>query len=94
MYAGAIKKEEKRDDLKIIDLVTTRENAGRISFEDVQQQVRGGQPSPEQLQVLQGAAIGNQVVGVYVESAAAQSPLKRKKAKAKTRKPPAKNQIA
>jgi ABC-2 type transport system permease protein len=69
LYAGAIKKEEKRDDLKITELVTTRENAGRVSFEDVQSQVRGGQASPEQLQVLQGAALGNQVIGVYIESA-------------------------
>jgi ABC-2 type transport system permease protein len=69
LYAGAIKKEERRDDLKIIDLVATRDNAGRVSFEDVKRQLTGGQASPEQLRVLQGAALGSQVIAVYVESA-------------------------
>ncbi len=68
LYAGAIKKEEGRDDVKITDLITTRENAGRISFDDVQGQLRTGQASPTQLQVLQGAAMGSQVLGVYIRS--------------------------
>ena len=70
LYSGAIRKEENRDDVKIIDIVSTRPSAGRISFEDVQGQMRGGQASPTQLQVLQGAALGNQVIAVYIEGAA------------------------
>lgn len=70
LYSGAIRKEENRDDIKIIDIVSTRPSAGRISFEDVQGQMRGGQASPTQLQVLQGAALGNQVIAVYIEGAA------------------------
>ncbi len=69
LYAGAIKKEENRDDVKITDLITTRENSGRISFEDVQGQLRTGQASPTQLQVLQGAAMGSQVLAVFIQSA-------------------------
>jgi len=69
LYTGAIRKEENRDDVKITDLITTRASSGRISFEDVQGQMRGGQASPTQLQVLQGAALGNQVIAVYIEAA-------------------------
>ncbi len=69
LYTGAIRKEENRDDLKITDLVITRENSGRISFEDVQGQMRGGNASPTQLQVLQGPPVGPQVIGVQIESA-------------------------
>lgn len=68
LYTGAIRKEENRDDLKITDLITTREMSGRISFEDVQGQMRGGNASPTQLQVLQGPPIGPQVIGVQVET--------------------------
>ena len=69
LYTGAIRKEENRDDLKITDLISTRESSGRISFEDVQGQMRGGSASPTQLQVLQGPPIGPQVIGVQIESA-------------------------
>ncbi len=69
LYAGAIRKEENRDDVKITDLISTRASSGRISFEDVQGQMRGGQASPTQLQVLQGAALGSQVIAAYIEGA-------------------------
>ncbi len=69
LYPGAIRKQENRDDLKITEIVSTRPDAGRISFEDVQAQVRGGQASQTQLQVLQGATLGNQVLAVYIEAA-------------------------
>ncbi len=69
LYAGAVRKEENRDDVKITDLITTRASSGRIKFEDVQSQMRGGQASPTQLQVLQGPALGNQVIAAYIEGA-------------------------
>lgn len=69
LYTGSIKKEDRRDDVNIIDLVSTRDNAGRVGFDDVKRQLTGGQASPEQLRVLQGAALGSQVVAVYVQSA-------------------------
>jgi ABC-2 type transport system permease protein len=69
LYAGAIKKEENRDDVKITNLISTRENAGRIAFEDVQREMRSGQASSTQLQLLQGPAMGSQVLGAYIESA-------------------------
>ena len=84
LYSGAIRKEENRDDVKIIDIVSTRPNAGRISFEDVQGQMRGGQASPTQLQVLQGAALGNQVIAVYIEGAAKDAANKDSKVDEKT----------
>ncbi len=67
LYSGAIRKEEKRDDLKIVEIVRTRENSGRIKYEDIQSQMRGGDPSAAQLQVLQGPPTGEQTVAVYVE---------------------------
>ena len=84
LYSGAIRKEENRDDVKIIDIVSTRPSAGRISFEDVQGQMRGGQASPTQLQVLQGAALGNQVIAVYIEGAAKNAANKDSKVDDKT----------
>lgn len=84
LYSGAIRKEENRDDVKIIDIVSTRPSAGRISFEDVQGQMRGGQASPTQLQVLQGAALGNQVIAVYIEGAAKNAANKDSKVDEKT----------
>ncbi len=84
LYSGAIRKEENRDDVKIIDIVSTRPSAGRISFEDVQGQMRGGQASPTQLQVLQGAALGNQVIAVYIEGAAKDAANKDSKVDEKT----------
>jgi ABC-2 type transport system permease protein len=74
LYAGAIRKEENRDDVKVTDLITTRASSGRISFEDVQSQMRGGQASPTQLQVLQGAALGNQVIAAYIEGVKKDAP--------------------
>ncbi len=67
LYAGAIRKEEKRDDLKIIDLVKTRENSGRIGFQEIQTQMRSGSASAAQLQVSQGPPTGEQVIAVYIE---------------------------
>ncbi len=69
LYAGAIRTEDKRDDLKIIELVKTRENSGRIGFADLQAQTQGRSPSATQLQVLEGPPTGQQTVAVYVEGA-------------------------
>lgn len=71
LYAGAIEKEDKRDDLTITELVTTRENSGRIGFTELQNQMRTGNPSTAQLQVLQGPPTGAQTVAVLIEGAAA-----------------------
>lgn len=70
LYAGAVRAEDARDDLKITELVRTRDSSGRISYSDIQSQMRGGQPSAAQLQVLQGAQTGSQTVAVYVEGVA------------------------
>lgn len=71
LYAGAIRKEDKRDDLKIIELVKTRENSGRIGFTELQNQMRTGSASTAQLQVLEGPPTGQQTIAVYVEGVAA-----------------------
>lgn len=67
LYAGAVRPEPNRDDLQITELVKTRSNAGRIDFEHVQNQMRTGDSSAAQLQVLQGPAVGEQTLAVYVE---------------------------
>jgi ABC-2 type transport system permease protein len=67
LYAGAVRPEEGRDDLKITDLVRTRDVSGRIRFDDVQNQMRGGDVSAAQLQVLQGPPTGSQTLAVYIE---------------------------
>ncbi len=71
LYSGAIRKEDKRDDLKITELVKTRENSGRIGFADLQNQARGGSPSAAQLQVLEGPPTGEQTIAVYIEGVTA-----------------------
>lgn len=64
--------EEKRDDLKITELVKTRENSGRIGFSDLQTQMGGGNVSATQLQVLEGPPTGHQTIAVYVEGVSQQ----------------------
>lgn len=84
LYAGAVRKEENRDDVKITDLITTREASGRISFEDVQGQMRNnGQASPTQLQVLQGPPLGSQVIAAYIEAAKKDAPKEGEKSEAR-----------
>jgi len=73
LYAGAIKQENKRDDLKITELVKTRENSGRIGFADLQNQMRTGSASTAQLQVLEGPPTGQQTIAVYIEGVAAEA---------------------
>jgi ABC-2 type transport system permease protein len=73
LYAGAIKQESKRDDLKITELVKTRENSGRIGFADLQNQMRTGSASTAQLQVLEGPPTGQQTIAVYIEGVAAEA---------------------
>ncbi len=73
LYAGAIRKEDKRDDLKITELVKTRENSGRIGFADLQTQMRGGSPSATQLQILEGPPTGQQTIAVYIEGVSAET---------------------
>jgi ABC-2 type transport system permease protein len=67
LYSGAIKQEDKRDDLKITELVKTRENSGRIGFADLQNQMRTGSASTAQLQVLEGPPTGQQTIAVHIE---------------------------
>jgi ABC-2 type transport system permease protein len=73
LYAGAIKQENKRDDLKVTELVKTRENSGRIGFADLQNQMRTGSASTAQLQVLEGPPTGQQTVAVYIEGVDAEA---------------------
>lgn len=84
LYSGAVEKEDNRDDLTITDLVTTRDNSGRIGFTELQNQMRAGNPSTAQLQVLQGPPTGRQTVAVLIEGIAA-----KEKEAAKTPTPPA-----
>lgn len=67
LYAGAVRPEDKRDDLKVTELVKTRENSGRIGFSDLQTQMSGGNVSATQLQVLEGPPTGQQTIAVYIE---------------------------
>ncbi|MCR9296612.1 MAG: Gldg family protein, partial [bacterium] len=69
LFAGSIRHEANRDDLKVTDLVMTREASGLIGYDDLSGQMRSSDPSAAQLQVLQGEATGKQVVAVYVEGA-------------------------
>ncbi|MFK7735869.1 MAG: Gldg family protein [Pirellulaceae bacterium] len=67
LYAGAIRPEDGREDLKITNLVSTRANSGLVGFENLNSQMRSRDASPQQLRVLQGEALGEQVVAVLVE---------------------------
>ncbi|MEZ6153524.1 MAG: Gldg family protein [Pirellulaceae bacterium] len=67
LYAGAIEPEDKRDDLTITELVSTRENSGRIGFTELQNQMRSGSASAAQLQILQGPPTGPQTLAVLIE---------------------------
>lgn len=86
LYAGEVGIEEKRDDLKIVEIVKTRDNSGRIKYEDLQSQTSGGEPSAAQLQVLQGPPTGEQTVAVYIEGVADSSSAQASSAKDKTGK--------
>lgn len=68
LYAGAIKKEDSRDDLTITDLVKTRSDvSGRVKLENVQSQLQEG-ASQAELRVMQGPPLGEpQVLAVLVE---------------------------
>lgn len=70
LYSGAVEKEAKRDDLNITELVKTRENSGRIGFTELQNQLRNGNASTAQLQVLQGPPTGPQTLAVLIEGVA------------------------
>lgn len=74
LYAGAIKAEAGRDDLKIIELVKTRGDvSGRAKFDDLQNSLRSA-ASASELQVLQGPVLEqDQVLAVWVESTNASS---------------------
>lgn len=71
LYSGAVEKEANRDDLTITSLVTTRDNSGRIGFTELQNQMRTGNPSTAQLQVLQGPPTGPQTLAVLIEGVVA-----------------------
>lgn len=73
LYAGAINPEKDRDDLKLTALVKTRDQSGLIGYDDLMTQMRSGEPSAAQLQVLQGAPIGEQVVAYYIEGVSDES---------------------
>ncbi len=71
LYSGAIESDASRDDLTIQEIVKTREMAGRIGYDDIQNQMRTGSTSAVQLQILQGPPTGAQTIAVYIEGAAA-----------------------
>lgn len=76
LYSGAVEKEDNRDDLTITSLVSTRDNSGRIGFTELQNQMRTGNPSTAQLQVLQGPPTGPQTLAVLIEGVVAQDAAK------------------
>lgn len=67
LYSGAIRTERDRSDVTVMPIVRTRPASGLIKYDDVMDHLRSGQNSVAQLQVLQGPAIGEQTVAVYVE---------------------------
>ena len=71
LYAGAVEVKSDPGDLRVEPIVRTRPNSGRIKFEDVMNQLRSNETNLTQLQVLQGPAIGEQTIAVYVEGTAA-----------------------
>lgn len=74
LYAGAVKPEANRDDLNVISLVRTRPDvSGLVGFEDLSTQMRSGEPSAMQLQVLQGPPSGDQTIAAYITSATGDS---------------------
>lgn len=74
LYAGSVRPAENHDGLEIQEIVKTRDGSGLIRYEDIQNQMRGGEASAAQLQVLQGPPTGSQTVAVYVQSEGAEEP--------------------
>lgn len=70
LYSGSIRAEKDRKDVTVTPIVRTRPASGLIKFDDVMEQLRSGETNLAQLQVLQGPAIGEQTVAVYVEGSA------------------------
>ncbi|MBX3422038.1 MAG: Gldg family protein [Pirellulaceae bacterium] len=71
LYAGAISADKENQDVQVTPIIRLRPDSGIIKFDDVMSQLRSGEPNPTQLQVLQGPALGEQVVAVYVEGVSA-----------------------
>ncbi len=87
LYAGAVKAQDKRDDLKITELVKTRENSGRIGFTELRNQNPSGGSSSAQLQILQGPPTGEQTIAVLIEGTQAEAASDPADATAETAKP-------
>ncbi|MEZ6134403.1 MAG: Gldg family protein [Pirellulaceae bacterium] len=68
LYAGEVGAASDSDDMQMVSLATTRENSGRISFDNVQSSMRDGDTSAAQLKVLQGEPSGSKTVAIYVEA--------------------------
>lgn len=68
LYAGAVKADDDRKDLKVTELVRTRgDKSGRIKFEDLENNMRSG-ASASQLQLLEGPALEkDQAIAVLIE---------------------------
>ncbi|MCA9129318.1 MAG: Gldg family protein [Planctomycetales bacterium] len=75
LYAGGIKEESGRDDLKITELVKTKgELSGRVKLEELRNQLQA-RASQAELRVLQGPPMGEeQVLAVLVEGTEAAKP--------------------
>lgn len=72
LYAGAVRPEDKRDDLDFVSLVRTRDGvSGLVGYEDLSTQMRSGESSAMQLQVLQGAPSEEQTIAAYIQGAGA-----------------------
>ncbi len=67
LYAGCLKPAASHEGLNILEIVKTRDNSGRISFENVQNSMRGGDTTAAQLKVLQGEALGPQCIAALIE---------------------------
>jgi ABC-2 type transport system permease protein len=70
LYSGGVEAVKGRTDVQVDPIIRTRPNSGLIKFEDVMNQLRSGDTNLAQLQVLQGPALGEQTVAVYVEGSA------------------------
>jgi ABC-2 type transport system permease protein len=71
LYSGAVNPDKDRQDLVFTPLAKTRPESGTVGFEKVMGQMRGQDAGQSQLQVLQGAPQGEQVVAAYIEGKAA-----------------------
>ncbi len=70
LYSGVIQRDPDAKDLKVIDLVSTGNNAGTLAFDKVDPLIRQGEDSNDRVRLIAGEPSGEQVLAVLVEGTA------------------------